>query len=289
MKIKDVVCAVGHNTFVHKDLMAIKAGAVPNGFFYDGKTVTPGFDAVVQPGGIVSVLLVLEDGSIAWGDCVDVIFTGTAGRDPLFRPQEHIDLIQNDIAAFLRGRSVDAFRPLAEEFERQSFDGARPHTAVRYGISQALLSAASISGRCTMAEVIAREYGTTIRDEAVPILISVQKTDNILLDRMIMKRVDLLPHAAFTVVETDLGMDGGKLIDFAAGLVKRIKEVGAPDYRPRIHLDTYGTIGELFANDPAAIVDYLMRVKQVVEPYELLIESPSSPTRNRSRSRSIGN
>lgn len=154
------------------------------------------------------------------------------------------------------------------------FGGARPHTAIRYGVSQALLHAAAIANRCTMAEIVAREYGTTVGTQVLPILVSIAKTDPILLDRMIMKKVDLLPHASFTVVEADLGRDGGKLIDFASGLVRRINEIGAPDYRPRIHLDTYGTIGELFNNDAAAITDYLARVRQAVAPYALLIESP---------------
>jgi methylaspartate ammonia-lyase len=274
MKIEDVICAVGRNSFVHKDLAAIKAGAVPNGAFYDGATVTPGFDKIVQPGRVISVMLLLEDGGIAFGDCVDVIFTGTAGRDTLFNPDDHLALLEGRVADFLRGRVVDQFRPLAEEFDDMDVDGRRLHTAVRYGVSQALLHAAALSNRCTMAEIIAREYGTTIGSKHVPILTSVVKTDPILLDRMIMKKVDLLPHASFAVVEADLGLDGSKLIDFATGLVKRIKEVGSPGYRPRIHLDTYGSIGELFNNDPAVIVDYLARVKAAVEPFDLLIESP---------------
>lgn len=274
MKIKDVICTTGRNGFVHKDLMAIKAGGKPNGFYFDGPTVLPGFEAIVQPGYVISLMLVLEDGSVAFGDCVDVIFAGTAGRDPVFRPEDHMQLVRGEIADFLRGQDVSSFRSLAAEFEAMSFAGKRPHTAIRYGVSQALLHATSLSNRCTMAEIIAREYGTTIATQPLPILISIAKTDQILLDRMILKKVDLLPHASFTVVEADLGFDGSKLIDFANAIVQRIKEVGAPDYKPRIHLDTYGTLGELFNNDPSAIVEYLGKVKLAVEPLDLLIESP---------------
>ncbi|MGE0717715.1 MAG: methylaspartate ammonia-lyase [Alphaproteobacteria bacterium] len=274
MKIERVVCAVGRNGYIHKDLMAIKAGARANGFLYEGPTVLPGFDTVVQTGAVLSIMLVLEDGSVAHGDCVDVIFAGAAGRDPVFRPAEHLAIFEREVAPRLVGRDVARFRALADEMDALAVDGRRLHTAVRYGISQALLHAAAIAGRRLMAEVVADEYGTTIARRPVPILMSVPKTDWALLDRMIIKRVDLLPHGSFTVVDVDLGRDGGKLLDFAAALTKRIKEVGAPDYRPRIHLDTYGTLGELFADDAVAIVDFLGRVRDAVAPFDLLIESP---------------
>lgn len=274
MKIKKVVCSHGRHGFVHKDLAAIKAGAVADGFHFRGKTVTPGFTHIVQPGSVVSVMLLLEDGSIVHGDCVDVIFAGAAGRDPLFQPTIHFDPIEKELAARLVGRDVSSFRALAEEVDAMTFGGARMHTAVRYGISQALLHAAAIANRQLMVEVVAREYGSTIGVQPVPILVSVAKTDKLLLDRMIMKEVALLPHASFTVVEADLGANGEKLLAFASELTARIKQVGALHYKPRIHLDTYGTIGELYGNDPVAIVDYLARIRDAVVPYELLIESP---------------
>jgi methylaspartate ammonia-lyase len=274
MKINKVVCTHGRHGFVHKDLAAIKSGAVADGFLFRGQPVTPGFTQIVQPGSVVSVMLLLDDGSVAHGDCVDVIFAGAAGRDPLFQPKIHFDPIEKELAAYLVGRDVSAFRPVAEEFDTQFFGGGRMHTAVRYGVSQALLHAAAIANRQLMVEVVAREYDCGIGDRPVPILVSVAKTDKLLLDRMIMKEVALLPHASFTVVEADLGSRGEKLLDFASELTARIKQIGAPHYKPRIHLDTYGTIGELHANDPAAIVEYLARIREAVAPYELLIESP---------------
>ena len=125
-----------------------------------------------------------------------------------------------------------------------------------------------------MAAVVAQEYGTDVSRQQTPILVSLTKTDFLLLDRMIMKRAELLPHGSFTVVERDLGHKGEKLIDYLGVLVSRIRATGAPDYRPRIHLDTYGTIGELFDNDPVRIVEYLARAVEAAKPFEFLIESP---------------
>src|SRR6185437_4187 len=94
-----------------------------------------------------------------------------------------------------------------------------------------------------------------------------------MIDRMILKRVELLPHASFQQVERDLGLRGEKLIAYADGIVRRIREIGDAGYRPRIHLDVYGTLGELFGGDTAAIAGYLGELEAAVRPHELLVES----------------
>src|SRR3546814_8223746 len=40
-------------------------------------------------------------------------------------------------------------------------------------------------------------------------------------------------------------------------LFRSIREVGDADYRPGIHLDVYGTLGELFGDRLDAMADYL--------------------------------
>ncbi|HLI12058.1 MAG TPA: methylaspartate ammonia-lyase [Alphaproteobacteria bacterium] len=274
MKIKDVVYAIGRSGYVNKDLMAAKAGAEADGFIYRGKPVLPGFKKIVQPGTVISVMLLLEDGQVAFGDCADVILTGIAGRDPLFDAASHMAFLETTMRDMLRGQSVAHFRPLAERIDGYSEGGRRLHTALRYGITQALLHAAALSGRVTMAEIVAREYGGEIAAEPLPILASCHKDDAMQLDRMILKRAALLPHASFTIVERDIGLQGEKLLDYATRLVRRIRDIGDADYRPTIHLDVYGTLGELFQNDVARMAEYLGRLAAAVQPFELLIESP---------------
>ena len=219
-------------------------------------------------------MLKLDDGQIGFGDCVDVILSGVAGRDPLFRAEGHLGFVRTVMRDTLRGRPIDRFRPLAEEVDRCEHNGRRLHTALRYGITQALLHAAALAQRCTMAEIIAREYGSEIATAPLPILASCHKEDQTMIDRMILKRVGLLPHAAFQQVERDIGLRGEKLIAYAAGVVRRIAEIGDPDYRPAIHLDVYGTLGELFGDDAAeAIARYLGELTGAVRPHELLVES----------------
>jgi methylaspartate ammonia-lyase len=270
MNIADVIAVAGRAGFFNRDLAAVKGGAKANGFAYPGPPVSAGFTRIVQPGKAISVMLLLEDGQVAFGDCMDVILSGVAGRDPLFRAEDHLAFMQTTLRDRLRGRPVGQFRPLAEEIDRGEHQGKPLHTALRYGLTQALLHATALASHCTMAEIVAREYGCDIATAPLPILASCHKEDVQMIDRMILKRVELLPHASFQQVERDIGLKGEKLIAYAQGIVRRI---GDPDYRPIIHLDVYGTIGELFGNDTAAIARYLGELKAAVEPHELLVES----------------
>jgi len=274
MRVKSVICCVGRSGYMHRDLMAIKAGARPDGFLFHGEALSPGFRKIVEPASIVSVMLELEDGQIAFGDCADVILAGVAGRDPAFRGEDHVDYLRNEIAPLLKGRDVARFRANAREFDQYRHAGKPLHTAVRYGLTQALLHASALSQRKTMAEIIAAEYGTTIAKTPIPILASGHKDDPLQLDRAILKRVELLPHASFTIVKDHVGLEGEKLLAFAAAVCKRIKQIGDADYKPRIHLDVYGTLGELFDMKMQPLSDYLGHLAQAAQPYALLVESP---------------
>jgi len=272
-QIRDVIPVVGRSGFFNRDLAAVKAGARADGFAYPGTPLSPGFQKIVQPGTAISLMLLLDDGQVAFGDCTDVILTGVAGRDPLFQAEQHLEFLSTVMRELLRGRPVDPFRNLAEEVDGLVHDGRRLHTALRYGITQALLHAAALSNRCTMTEIVSREYGCAIATAPIPILASCHKEDVQMIDRMILKRVELLPHASFQQVERDIGLEGEKLIAYANGIVERIRQIGDPDYRPRIHLDVYGTLGELFGEDVDAIACYLGELEAAVRPHELLLES----------------
>jgi methylaspartate ammonia-lyase len=274
MRVRSVICSVGRSGYMHRDLMAIKSGARQDGFIFHGKPLSPGFKKIVEPATIVSVMLELEDGQIAFGDCADVILAGVAGRDPAFYGEEHIGYLRKEIAPLLEGRDVARFRDSAGEFDQFRRGGKPMHTAVRYGITQALLHATALSHRKTMAEIIAAEYGSTISKTPIPILASGHKDDPLQLDRTILKRVELLPHASFTIVKDHVGLEGEKLLAFAASVSKRIKEIGDADYKPRIHLDVYGTLGELFGMKLEPLADYLGRLEKAAQPYGLLVESP---------------
>lgn len=136
MKIKDVVCAAGSTGFYFDDQRAIKRGAGHDGMFYIGQPVTEGFSAVRMKGEAVSVMIVLEDGQIAFGDCAAVQYSGAGGRDPLFLAKDFIPIIEQYVRPMLLGREADDFRGLCAQMEAIEVNGKRLHTAIRYGVSQ---------------------------------------------------------------------------------------------------------------------------------------------------------
>ena len=104
MKIVIVVCAPGRTGFFFDDQKAIKSGAVSDGAAYFGDTMTPGFKSIRQAGESISVMLVLEDGQVAWGDCAAVQYSGAGGRDPLFLAEDFIPVIDKYIKPALVGK-----------------------------------------------------------------------------------------------------------------------------------------------------------------------------------------
>ena len=274
MKIKNVIYSLGQSGFFNQDLAAVKAGAKIDCFYYSDAPVTNGFNQILQTGQALSVMLILEDGQVAYGDCLDVIFAGAAGRDSIFRAQEHLNYLETRMRDFLIGQDLNEFKLLAIEIDNMQTDQKPLHTALRYGLTQAILHAVSLANRITMTQVVAREYGTEIMSEAIPILANVDAEDWISVDKVIMKQVELLPHGAFENVERDLGLQGEKLIAYATRLISRIEKIGGRDYQPKIHFDLYGSLGELFDNDIEKLVDYLPAIQEIIRDRELLLESP---------------
>jgi len=275
MKFRDLICSTGRSGYFNKDLAAIRAGrGKANGFAYEGEPVTPGFTAISQPGATVSVMLLLDDGQVAFGDCADVVFTGAAGRDPIFLPEQHLPTLNGPVRAALIGRDCNVFRPLAEELDALAPGGKRLHTALRYGVTQALLHAAALANRETAAEVVAREYGGAIARDPIPILGMCPTSETRQVDKMILKRVDILPHASFANVPQDVGENGEILLDYAALVARRVREIGAPDYRPTVHLDVYGAIGALFDMDIDRMASFIKEMKNRVENLDLMVETP---------------
>ena len=274
MRIENVLSCSAMAGYYNKDLAAIKAGAVPDGFVFRSAPITPGFKMITQPGEAISVMLILSDGQVAYGDCFDVVFAGAAGRDRVFRTLEHQDVIRREIADFLKGRSVDDFRGLAESVENLKVDGKRLHTAVRYGVSQALLDATAKAKHVTMAEVIQSEYGCRMSDHPIPLLACTTNEARLNIDKMILKKVPYLPHGSSSNVTRDLGTKGEKLIEYTSWLTGRIDSLREPDYHPTIHLDVYGTIGELFNLHISEVAQFIGKLSEICKPFPLMVETP---------------
>ncbi len=274
MKIKDVVCAAGSTGFYFDDQRAIKRGAGHDGMFYIGQPVTEGFSAVRMKGEAVSVMIILEDGQIAFGDCAAVQYSGAGGRDPLFLAKDFIPIIEQYVRPMLLGREADDFRGLCAQMEAIEVNGKRLHTAIRYGVSQAILDAVAKATGRLMCEVVADEYGCTVSQTPIPIFTQSgdDRYDN--ADKMIIKRAQVLPHALINNVQTKLGEHGEKLLEYVKWLRGRILTMRADEnYQPVLHIDVYGTIGAAFGNNNyAAMADYLAELEQAAKPFHLRIQ-----------------
>lgn len=283
MKIIDVICSAGRTGFYFDDQRAIKRGAGHDGLFYTGKPVTEGFKSVRQAGESISVMILLEDGEVATGDCAAVQYSGAGGRDPLFLAEDFIPVIDNYIRPELIGKDADNFRKLCKDMEAIKVDGKRLHTAIRYGLSQALLDAvAKASGRL-MCEVVADEYGCEVSDKPIPIFTQSGDDRYNNSDKMILKRADVLPHALINNVEEKLGTHGEKLKEYVAWLRNRILNCRSDEsYCPVMHIDVYGTIGTAFGNNNyKEMVDYIEDLGATAKPFHLRIEGPMDCDSNR--------
>ena len=274
MKIKDMVCVSGKSGFFFDDQAAIKANAVKDGNTYRGYPVTQGFQSVRQAGEAISIMLILENGQVAHGDCAAVQYSGAAGRDPLFLADDFIPIIEEVIGPVLIGRDISTFREMAAEVDALKYNGRLLHTAIRYGATQAVLDAVAKSKNKLMAQIIAEEYNTTISDTIIPVFCQSGDEPFLNADKMILKKVEVLPHALFNNVDK-LGFHGHKLLEYVKWLRNRVFDLRWSDnYNPIIHLDVYGTIGMVFDISYDKIAEFLMHVESAARPLKVRIEGP---------------
>jgi methylaspartate ammonia-lyase len=263
--------------FFFDDQRAIKQGARQDGFAYDGDPVTPGFDAVREAGEALTVELDLSDGRTVSGDCCAVQYSGAGGRDPLFRAERYQPVVADRVADALAGRDASEFGTNVAELEGMAGEDGRErlHTAVRYGVSQALLAAAAHAAGETRASTLADHLGTTPATEPVPVFGQSGDDRYANAEKMMIKGVPVLPHGLFNSVEK-LGEDGEGLREYVEWLVERASELGPDGYRPRLHLDVYGVLGDVLGApyDRTAVVDYFRSLADAAGDHPLQIEGP---------------
>ena len=276
MKIKDVILSKAYTGFFFDDQKAIKAGAKQDGLFYIGDPLIDGFSNIRQKGEAISIQLILEDGSVGIGECAAVQYSGTGGRDPLFLADEYIPFIEEHIVPLLKKETLTDFKIMAEKYDRLMIDGHRLHTAIRYGLTQSILSAFSVYQKKTMAEIIRESYHI---DDSVyrPIPIFTQSGDQRYeaVDKMILKEADVIPHGLINNIDEKLGRHGELLKAYVEWMRNRVLTYRVREnYLPVIHLDVYGTIGIIFNNDIEQIVEYLIDLEQTAKPLKIRIEGP---------------
>jgi len=274
MKVKKVICSKALTGFYMDDKQAIKAGAKSDGFVYKGEPVTPGFKSIRQPGVAVSVMFVLEDGKIVYGDCAVAQYAASGGREVPNTADALIKVIEKHVVPYFEGMDIKEFKSTAEKFDRAKFDGYQLPASIRYGVTQAILEAVAYEQKLTMCEVVLNEYG--LKADLTPVRINAQSGDERYtnVDKMILKRVGMMPHGLINNVEEKLGKDGQKFLDWVKWVKNRITEIGDADYKPVMRYDVYGCMGYAFNDDLDKVFEYLLKVADVCAPYEVFIEMP---------------
>jgi len=273
--IRRALFAPGTSAFFFDDQRAIKAGAAHDGFVYTGEPRTPGFRRIRVAGECVSVLLELSDGQVAVGDCAAVQYSGAGGRDPLFLAGSYAPFLERHVRPLLEGAEVVEFRTMARRITDLRVEGRPLHTALRYGVTQALLDARAKARKRLRCEVVCEEWGLPLDATPVPIFGQTGDARYENADKMILKKVDALPHGLINSIDEKLGRDGGKLREYLRWLAARIRTLQPdPGYRPALHIDVYGTLGIIFANDPGKVAAYLASLERDAAEFPLYVEGP---------------
>lgn len=275
MKIRSVRFAPGHSAYYFDDQAAIRNGAEQDGFVYKGPALTEGFTAIRQRGEAVTILLELDNGLWAQGDCVAVQYSGAGGRDLLFTAGRFIPFMEQHLTPHLEGLELSGFRETASRLDALEIEGRPLHMAIRYGLSQALLEAHALANGVQKFEIICREWGLPVRPDPVPLFGQSGDDRYSAVDKMVLREVSALPHGLINNIPEKLGSRGEKLLDYVAWLSQRIRLLRTDtSYHPTLHIDVYGTIGLICDHNAWKMADYLCLLEEHAAPFTLYIEGP---------------
>lgn len=273
--ITDISAAPATGGFFFDDKEAITQGAEKDGFSFNGRPTKPGFKQIRQPAEALSISIELETEEQGVGDCTAVQYSGFGGRDKLFDARAHVDVIESTLAEALVGHDASNFLSNINVVQETHETVESLHTAVRYGISQALLDAAAKAQSKTMSEVVLDEYDLRHSPSSVPIFSQTGTERRKNAEKMILKEIPVLPHGLFNSID-ETGQEGEKLIEYIEWLRNRVDELGSAEYDPVFHVDVYGTIGEIFGPpyDRAEVIEFFSKLNHAASDYPLQVESP---------------
>jgi methylaspartate ammonia-lyase len=160
-----------------------------------------------------------------------VQYSGAGGRDGLFDAAQAIGFIKRHVAPLLRGAALTDFRAVAATVDGLLVNGERLHTAIRYGVTQALLDAVARMRKVTMAEVVRDEYQTGVKIAPVPMFVQSGDDRYGNVDKMVLKEADVLPHGLVNQVGSTLGSGGEILAQYVSWVRDRVLALRARGLR----------------------------------------------------------
>ena len=105
--------------------------------------------------------------------------------------KDFIPIIEKEVKPRLVGKEANNFKELCNLVENIKVECKKLHTAIRYGVTQAILDAVSKSNHSLMCQVIAKEYNTKVLKDMVPIFTQSGDSRYENVDKMIIKKSHL--------------------------------------------------------------------------------------------------
>lgn len=255
----------------YEDVDLLRKNPIATSDRYLTSAKTPGLVRVRELSEAVSVGIVFDNGCVGWGDCV------STGRDR-FRAGTGIRTIEESVAPHLHGREITGFR---QAMSVASGTGVVLPSAIRFGLSQAFLSAISQSRHQTIAGLLAEEWSLPTPERSVRVHAQCGSDRFDSAERMIARRVDSLPNWKIEDRRTQLGTDGAFLLESVEWLAARLRSQGGPNYRPSIHIDANGSFADAFGVSIDRIATYIGYLEQAAAPFRIRIQNVwIAPNRN---------
>jgi methylaspartate ammonia-lyase len=149
--------------------------------------------------------------------------------------------------------------------------------SLRYGLSQALLTALAAVREVTLTELIAVEFNLPFQPALTPMHLDINGAAPAPDASVLSKHIQSLGYRIGVGNPKErLGSDGAKLQRFIRELTDLIERVTEPDYRPAIHLDVAGGLGQIYEDNVGRILGALYGLEQAAQPYPLCISDPVS-------------
>jgi methylaspartate ammonia-lyase len=267
-RIVKVLTSVSWGSYYFEDLARIRRDLLPTSERYHTPTEHGSYPKVRTPVPAVSIGLMLANGVVAWGDCVPVSFSGKSGRALPRDPQELARWMETTLGPWFEQRLVVPWIVLEKDFLREF---SEIPAFVRYGVSQAMVSAAVLAAGKPYWQIFAEDLGYQNPTETIRLHGSCGGDWGDTVDRMLARRLEYLPQGQFEFLDRQIGTDGKSLELWVESFKERAKRFG---YLPTLTLDFHGALDELCNQNLERVADMIENIAKTAAPHPCHIESP---------------
>lgn len=268
IRISKVLTSTSWGSYYFEDITQIRRDLIPVSDRYHTVTTHGSYPRVRTPAPAVSVGLQMTDGTVVWGDCVPVSFSGKSGRAVPKDSQALAEWFESDLGAWFPGRSATSWLALETAFLK---DYADIPAFIRYGVSQAMVAATAAATKKPLWQIFSEELQLNMPDARIPLHGSCGGDWGETVDSMLARGLKFLPQGQFEFLEDQIGSDGKKLVAWIQGFKARAARFG---YTPTVTLDFHGALDDLCDSNLVRIADMIQSFIEAAAPHSCHIESP---------------